>query len=126
MPRNPPSAGGESVADKLAEVLIPPIPVRQGTPQLRLAVDLRNALQYDFTGASNAVSPTRRLDIAVSVVTIPLNIDPVTGRQPANPVPRLAKLAANDRKEVSLVRIVARREQDYCDLCEAPPIRLWR
>ena len=39
--RSPPSAGGESVADKLAEVLIPPIPVRQGTPEARLAVDLR-------------------------------------------------------------------------------------
>ena len=43
--RSPPSAGGESVADKLAEVLIPPIPVRQGTPQARVAVELRNALQ---------------------------------------------------------------------------------
>ncbi|HXW48458.1 MAG TPA: hypothetical protein VEK31_03345, partial [Xanthobacteraceae bacterium] len=39
------AAGGDSVRDKLADVLIPPIPARQGTPQARLAVELRNALQ---------------------------------------------------------------------------------
>jgi LPS-assembly lipoprotein len=77
--RSPPSAGGESVADKLAEVLIPPIPVRQGTPQARLAVELRNALQFDFNGAGGAISPTHRLDIVVSTVNITLMIDPVTG-----------------------------------------------
>ena len=78
--RSPTSAGGESVADKLAEVLIPPIPVRQGTPQARLAVELRNALQYDFIGAGGAVSPTHRLDIVVSAIDITVTIDPVTGR----------------------------------------------
>jgi LPS-assembly lipoprotein len=74
-----PSVGGESVRDKLAEVLIPPIPVRQGTPQARVAVELRNALQYDFNGAAGAVSPTHRLDIVVSTVEITVILDPVTG-----------------------------------------------
>jgi len=78
--RGAPSAGGESVADKLAEVLIPPIPVRQGTPQARLAVELRNALQYDFNGAGGAVSPTHRLDVVVSPINMTVLIDPVTGR----------------------------------------------
>ena len=58
--RSAPSAGGESVADKFAEVLIPPIPVRHGTPDERLAVGLRNALQFDFNGAAGAVSRTHR------------------------------------------------------------------
>jgi len=77
--RNP-SVGGDSVRDKLADVLIPPIPVRQGTPQARLAVELRNALQYDLNGAAGAVSPTHRLDIVVSPIDITVTIDPVSGR----------------------------------------------
>ena len=77
--RNPPSAGGDSVADKLAEVLIPPIPEHRGNPQARIAVELRNALQYDFNGAGGAVSPTHRLEIVVSTQNITVMIDPVTG-----------------------------------------------
>jgi LPS-assembly lipoprotein len=77
--RNSPSAGGESVADKLAGVLIPPIPERRGNPQARIAVELRNALQYDFNGAGGAVSPTYRLEIYVSTTDITVSIDPVTG-----------------------------------------------
>jgi LPS-assembly lipoprotein len=77
--RSAPSAGGDSVADKLAEVLIPPIPVHQGTPQARLAVDLRNALQFDFNGAAGAVSPTHRLDIVVTPTNMTVLLDPVTG-----------------------------------------------
>jgi LPS-assembly lipoprotein len=77
--RSPPSAGGESVADKLAEVLIPPIPVRHGNPAERLAVELRNALQFDFNGAGGAVSPTHRLDIVVTETNMTVLVDPVTG-----------------------------------------------
>jgi LPS-assembly lipoprotein len=77
--RNPPAAGGESVADKLAEVLIPPIPEQRGNPQARIAVELRNALQYDFNGAAGAVSPLYRLEIVVSTTNITVSIDPVTG-----------------------------------------------
>ena len=77
--RSAPSAGGESVADKLAEVLIPPIPVKRGSPQERLAVELRNALQFDFNGAAGAVSPTHRLDIVVTPTNITVLLDPVTG-----------------------------------------------
>jgi LPS-assembly lipoprotein len=78
--RSPPSAGGEGLADKLAEVLIPPIPVRQGTAQARLAVELRNALQYDFNGAGGAVSPTHRLEIVVTATDMTVILDPVSGR----------------------------------------------
>jgi LPS-assembly lipoprotein len=77
--RSPPSAGGESVADKLAEVLIPPIPVKHGNPTARLAVALRNALQFDFNGAGGAVSPTHRLEVVVSSSSTTVLLDPVTG-----------------------------------------------
>ena len=61
-----PSVGGESVKDKLAEVQIAPIPMRQGTPQARLAVGMHNALQFDLTGGAGANAPTHRLDLTVS------------------------------------------------------------
>jgi LPS-assembly lipoprotein len=77
--RNP-SVGDESVRDKLAEVLIAPIPARQGTPQARIAVAVRNALQFDLNGAAGATAPTHRLDVAVTPVDVSVSIDPVTGR----------------------------------------------
>ena len=55
--RNP-SVGDESVRDKLAEVVVAPIPMRQGTPQARIAVAMHNALQFDLNGAAGAIAPT--------------------------------------------------------------------
>ena len=77
--RNP-SLGDESVRDRLAEVLIAPIPVRQGTPQARVAVALHNALQFDLNGAAGAISPTHRLNVTVTPIDVSVSIDPVTGR----------------------------------------------
>jgi LPS-assembly lipoprotein len=77
--RNP-SVGDESVRDKLAEVLIAPIPTRQGTPQARVAVAVRNALQFDLNGAAGASAPTHRLEISVTPVDVTVSMDPVTGR----------------------------------------------
>ena len=75
--RNP-SVGDDSVRDKLAEIVIAPIPLRQGTPQARIAVAIRNALQFDLNGAAGAIAPTHRLDVTPTGVTV--SIDPVTGR----------------------------------------------
>src|SRR5271165_6753729 len=77
--RNP-SVGDESVRDKLAEVVIAPIPMRQGTPQARIAVAMRNALQFDLNGAAGAIAPTHRLDVTVTPTAVSVSIDPVTGR----------------------------------------------
>ena len=77
--RNP-SLSDESVRDKLAEVLIAPIATRQGSPQSRVAVAVRNALQFDLNGAAGAVAPTHRLDLTVTPVDVSVSIDPVTGR----------------------------------------------
>jgi LPS-assembly lipoprotein len=77
--RNP-SSGEESVRDKLADVLVAPIPARQGSPQGRIAVAMRNALQFDLNGAAGAVAPTHRLEVVVTTVDITVSIDPVTGR----------------------------------------------
>jgi LPS-assembly lipoprotein len=77
--RNP-SVGDESVRDKLGEVLIAPIPARNGTPQARIAVALRNALQFDLNGAAGAVAPTHRLEVTVTPIDVSVSVDPVTGR----------------------------------------------
>ena len=77
--RNP-SVGDESVRDKLAAVAIPPIQVRQGTAQARVAVALRNALQFDLNGGAGATSPTHQLKITVNTTDITVTIDPISGR----------------------------------------------
>src|SRR5438046_1047636 len=77
--RNP-SSDDESVRDKFAEVAIPPIPVRQGTAEARIAVVLRNALQFDLNGAAGARSPIHELKVTVAATDITVTIDPVSGR----------------------------------------------
>ncbi len=53
---------GDSVRDKLAGVEIGKIPANKGTPEARLAVELRNDLMYDFNGGAAAAAPLYRLD----------------------------------------------------------------
>ena len=77
--RNP-SVGDESVRDRLGEVLIAPIPARQGSPQARVAVALRNALQFDLNGAAGAIAPTHRLDVTINASDVTVSIDPISGR----------------------------------------------
>ena len=75
-----PSVGDESVRDRFAEVLVVPIPQRQGSPQARLAVTIQNALKFDLNNGATPVTPTHRLEVAVSPTNITVSIDPVTGR----------------------------------------------
>ena len=75
-----PSVADESVRDKFAEVLVVPIPQRQGSPQARVAVALQNALKFDLNNGATPVTPTHRLEVAVSPTNITVSIDPVTGR----------------------------------------------
>ena len=75
-----PSVGDESVRDRFAEVLVVPIPQRQGSPQARLAVAIQNALKFDLNNGATPVTPTHRLEVAVSPTNITVSIDPVTGR----------------------------------------------
>src|SRR5580704_3991503 len=78
-----PSADAESVHDKLAEVEIPPIAARQGTPESRLAVAMRNALQYDFNGAAGANAPTHRLIVLLAPTETSVTVDITSGRPTA-------------------------------------------
>jgi LPS-assembly lipoprotein len=77
--RNP-SVGDESVRDRFAEVLVAPIPKRQGTPQARVAVAIQKALEFDLNNSATPVTPTHRLEVVVTPTDITVSIDPVTGR----------------------------------------------
>ncbi len=78
-----PSVDSESVRDKLAAVEISPIAARQGTPEARLAVEMRNDLQFDFNGGAGANAPTHRLNVVVSANQTTVIVDPTSGRPTA-------------------------------------------
>ena len=82
--RNPAAPDTDSVRDKLAEIDIPIIPTRQGSPEARIAVSMRNALQYDLNGSAGANAPTHRLTMTVAPTSLTVIVDPVTGRPTAD------------------------------------------
>jgi LPS-assembly lipoprotein len=86
-----PSISSASVKDKLAAVDIPEIKAQHGSPVQRLAVELRNALQYDFNGAAGANAPTHRLVISLSSKQWTVTIDPQSGR----PTAEISTVVAN-------------------------------
>jgi LPS-assembly lipoprotein len=78
-----PSVNAESVHDKLADIDIPQIPAREGTTTTRLAVGLRNALQYDLNGNAGASAPTHRLNVSLAETQTTVMIDIASGRPTA-------------------------------------------
>jgi LPS-assembly lipoprotein len=81
--RNNAAPDSESVRDRLAEVEIPVIPARQGTPEARLAVGMRNALQYDLNGGAGANAPTHRLLVTLQATGLTVIVDVASGRPTA-------------------------------------------
>jgi LPS-assembly lipoprotein len=78
-----PGPGGEGVQDKFATVDIPPIAAPKGTPTERLAVSLRNALQFDLLHNGQPVSAAAavyQLKVSVASAQFTSYVDPVTGR----------------------------------------------
>jgi LPS-assembly lipoprotein len=73
--------GGEGVQDKFAAVDIPPIVAPKGTPTERVAVNMRNALQFNLhngAGATPAAAYALKVSVASSQFTA--YVDPTTGR----------------------------------------------
>ena len=74
---------GESVQDKFAAIDIPPLDIpslKRGTPDERIAVAIRNALQFDLHNGANAFAPTYMLKVIVTTIQFTAEIDPTTGR----------------------------------------------
>jgi LPS-assembly lipoprotein len=74
------SVQSETVRDKLAAIEIPVIPAPKGQPSGRLAVILRNALQYGFNNSAGANAPTHRLIVNVTTTQMTVIVDPNSGR----------------------------------------------
>jgi LPS-assembly lipoprotein len=67
-------------AGQFALVEVPEIRINKGTPDARLAISLRNAVQYDLHNGANTYSPTYRLAVTVVGSQFTAYLDPVTGR----------------------------------------------
>jgi LPS-assembly lipoprotein len=72
--------GGEGVQDKFAGVDIPPIVAPKGTPTERVAVGLRNALQFDLHNGGSPMPPAYALKVTVVTRQYTTYVDPTTGR----------------------------------------------
>ena len=94
-----PNADG--VQDKFAAIDIPTIPAPKGTPVERVAVALRNALQYDLHNGDNAFAPTYQLKVVISNSQFTAYLDPTTGRPNTqiNPSTRVSADRARDRQD---------------------------
>jgi LPS-assembly lipoprotein len=86
-----PSAATESVRDKLAQIDVPVIPAPKGQSASRVAVGLRNSLQYSLNGAAGANAPTYTLKVSVAVTALSVIVDVTSGRPDA----QVASVVAN-------------------------------
>ena len=74
-----PSAATDLVRDKLQQVDVPVIVAPKGQTVSRIAVALRNSLQYGLNGAAGANAPTYTLKVGVGVTGVSVIVDTTTG-----------------------------------------------
>src|SRR5580700_4630680 len=86
-----PSAATDSVRDKLQQIDVPIIPAPKGQTAARVAVALRNSLQYGLNGAAGANAPTYTLKVGVAVTQLSVIVDITSGRPDA----QVASVIAN-------------------------------
>jgi LPS-assembly lipoprotein len=86
-----PSAATESVRDKLQQIDVPVIVAPKGQAVSRVAVALRNSLQYGLNGAGGANAPTYTLKVNVAVTGLSVIVDVTSGRPDA----QVASVIAN-------------------------------
>src|SRR4051794_39658091 len=72
--------GGPVLRDQLSAVDIMQIEAPKGSDEARLAVEIRNALLFDFTGGGYAAPPTHRLKIAMGSTRSSIIVDVHTSR----------------------------------------------
>jgi LPS-assembly lipoprotein len=80
----PATPGAENVQDKFAEIDIPEFKVLKGSPNERLAIGLRNALQFDLHNGGKGLPPAYKLVVNVSGSYFTAVIDPTSGRPSTN------------------------------------------
>jgi LPS-assembly lipoprotein len=72
--------GTPMLREQLAAVDILQIDAPKGTDEARLAVEIRNALLFDFTGGGSPAPPTHRLKINVASTRASIIVDTHTSR----------------------------------------------
>jgi LPS-assembly lipoprotein len=72
--------GGPVLRDQLSAVDIMQIQAPQGSDEARLAVEVRNALLFDFNGGGSAGPPTHRLKISMASTRASIILDVNTSR----------------------------------------------
>jgi LPS-assembly lipoprotein len=73
-------AAGDSVRDKMGAIEVMPIAAKNGTPEARLAVALRNALMFDLNNGAAPVAPTHRLTVTLTSAITTVIVDVASGR----------------------------------------------
>jgi LPS-assembly lipoprotein len=73
-------SGGPGVGQALRGVEVPPIAAPNGTPEARIAVEVRNSILFDLTGGSGSTSPTHRLQIQMASSRTQVIVDVTTAR----------------------------------------------
>jgi LPS-assembly lipoprotein len=72
--------GGPVLRDQLSAVDVLQIEAPKGTDESRLAVEIRNALLFDFTGGGASAAPTHKLKISISSTRTSIIVDVNTSR----------------------------------------------
>ena len=73
-------SGGPGLRDRLSSVDIVPINVPNGSPEARIAVELRNALIFDLTGGAGHTGKTHMLKVQLSTQNQQVIVDITTAR----------------------------------------------
>ncbi len=72
---------GSTVADRLRSVEVGQIKnVTNGTPEARIAAELRNALIFELNGGAPAYAPTHRLEMQMTTLRQQVIVDVTTSR----------------------------------------------
>jgi LPS-assembly lipoprotein len=74
------TGGGPVLRDQLSAVDVLQIDAPKGTDEARIAVEIRNALLFDFTGGGYAAPPTHRLKISIASTRASIIVDVNTSR----------------------------------------------
>jgi LPS-assembly lipoprotein len=81
-----PGKGAPNVRDAFATVEVDQITAPNGTPEARIAVELRNDVIYELTGGAGAGTPAYRLGIKMKLSKTAMIVDIATGRTEAEVV----------------------------------------
>jgi LPS-assembly lipoprotein len=72
--------GGPVLRDQLSAIDVIQIEAPKGSDEARLAVDIRDALLFDFTGGGYAAPPTHRLRVSIASTRASIIVDVNTSR----------------------------------------------